>query len=172
MRPRWEERILSGLACLVIAMMLAIVAQVGLSVLDINPVIAFDDPLPVLGRAVTLNSLLDFQWHLLAVVALLPAWLLWRRDRHVRVDFLYQRATDKTRRLIDTVGNLVFAVPFLALSIDAAWGFAMRAYATGEGSRNDGLNDLFLIKLTLPLGLALLAVVVVIDLARYVRGRI
>ncbi|MCB2099855.1 MAG: TRAP transporter small permease subunit [Rhodobacterales bacterium] len=158
--------LLTLFAGLVIVLMLAIVAQVVCSQLDINPLATFERALPVLGKAVTLNSLLDLQWHLLAIVALLPAGLVWWHDKHVRVDFIYLRLSTGGRRWVDLVGTLVFTVPFLALGLPAAWDFTRRAFVSGEGSRSGGLNDLFLIKAVLPLGLAVLAAVVVVDLIR------
>lgn len=162
-RRDWAEAVLSVFAVLVIILMLAIGAQVLFSVLDINPVLVFDADLPLLGSALTLNSLLDFQWHLLVVVALLPAGLVWLRDGHVRVDFIYANQSGRRKATIELVGHVVFTAPFLAMCVPAAWSFMMSAYRSGQGSANGGLNDLFLIKATLPLGLALLALVLVFD---------
>lgn len=155
--------VLNGFAVLVVVLMIAISAQVICSFLDINPLVKFDNQLPVLGGAVTLNSLLDFQWHLLAIIALLPAGIVWRLDRHVRVDFLYARHSDRRKAMVELAGHLLFTAPFLFLCLPAAWSFMMSAYASGQGSRNDGLNALFLIKSTLPLGLGLLAIMLVFD---------
>ncbi len=168
--PAWQDRVrdrvLSAFAVLVLLLMLAVGLQVACSALDINPLVRFQQELPVLGRAITLNSLLDLQWHLLAVIGLLPAWLVWLADRHIRVDFLYAGRSPRTRALIDLVGHAVFAAPFLLLCLPAAWDFPARAFRFGEGSANDGLNDLFLIKAVLPLGLAALCVVLIIDSVR------
>lgn len=161
---------LGALAVALLALMLAIVAQVVLSALDINPVLAFDGDLPLLGRAITLNSLLDAQWHLLVLAGLLPAGLVWLSDGHVRVDFLYQGRSPRTRARIDLLGNLLFAAPFLALALPAAWSFMRRAWTSDEAARNGGLNDLWLIKAVLPLGLALLALAVVIETLRLLRA--
>lgn len=156
-------------ALLVIAMMLAICAQVLLARLDVNPVVRFEDGVFLLGDAVTLNSLLDVQWHLLAAVALLPAALVFLRDGHVRVDFLYGRMPPRGRAAVDLAGHAALAGPFLFVSLPAAWSFAMTAWVRGEGSRNDGLNDLWLVKATLPLGLALLALALVVETVRLLR---
>jgi len=164
--PRWQQAVLTVFGSGVILLMLAIVFQVFCALFDINPITTFDDDLPLLGRAMTLNSLLDIQWHLLALIALLPASLVWLRDGHVRVDFLYARQTERRRAWIELIGHIAFTVPFLALSIPAAWTFMQQAYASGQGSRNDGLNDLFVIKAVLPIGLGLLAIVLLYDLIK------
>lgn len=164
------DRTIAASAVALIVLMLTIVAQVVFTALDVNPVAVFAGEIPLFGDAITLNSLLDFQWHLLVLTGLLPAGIVWLRDAHVRVDFLYEARTDKAKARIDLVGNLLFAAPFLALAIPAAIDFASRAWRADEGSRNGGLNDLWLIKFVLPLGLSLLALAVVRDLHRLVRN--
>lgn len=158
------------LAIALIAMMCAIVVQVVCSAFDINPILSFTSPLPLLGKAVTLNSLLDLQWHLLVVTGSIPAGIVWLSNKHVRVDFLYQNRSDRTRARIDLLGNLLFAVPFFALGLPAAWSFMTRAWSSDEGGRNGGLNDLWLIKAALPLGLGLLAVAILIETLRLIRA--
>ncbi|MDE9449240.1 TRAP transporter small permease subunit [Aliiroseovarius sp. Z3] len=161
---------MKALAIALIVMMCAIVVQVVASALDINPIVAFTTALPLLGKAITLNSLLDFQWHLLVMVGLIPAELVWLANKHVRVDFLYQNRSDRMQARIDLVGNLIFAVPFFALGLPAAWSFMTRAWTSDEGGRNGGLNDLWLIKAVLPLGLGLLALAILIETLRLIRA--
>ena len=91
-----SERSLTVLAAVLVLLMFAIVAQVLCSALDINPVWSTSTPVFLIGDAITLNSLLDFQWHLLVFVALLPAGILWIRDKHVRVDFIYSARSPVT----------------------------------------------------------------------------
>ena len=86
---KFGERAIAGLALALLVLMAAIVLQVICSALDVNPLAEFDTDLAVIGRAVSLNSLLDLQWHLLMIAGLLPAGLVWLKDAHVRVDFIY-----------------------------------------------------------------------------------
>ena len=171
MRGRLARVCTAALAIGVICLMVTIVLQVLFSALDVNPVARFGTVLPWVGDAVTLNSLLDVQWHLLVVTGLLPMGLVWLRNRHVRVDFLYNRGEPATRRWIDIVCNLFFAAPFFALVLPASWSFVIRAWTADEGSRNGGLNDLWLIKAVMPLGLGLLALAVAVETVRLVRTR-
>ncbi|WP_166486190.1 TRAP transporter small permease subunit [Jannaschia sp. CCS1] len=164
------DRAVTALAFALLVLMLAIVAQVLFSALDVNPVARFGTDLPLLGDAITLNSLLDFQWHLLVITGLVPAGLVWLLDRHVRVDFIYQARSTRAKARIDLLGNLVFAVPFLALAIPAAIDVLRRAWRSDEGSRNGGLNDLWLIKAVLPLGLTLLALAIALETIRLIRS--
>ncbi|WP_281968354.1 TRAP transporter small permease subunit [Roseovarius nanhaiticus] len=163
---RLERAVLNGFAVLLIVLMLAIAVQVVASFFDLNPLVMFDAPVAWLGRGITLNSLLDLQWHLLAIIALLPAGLVWLRDRHVRVDFLYDGYRPKLRYTVDLIGNLVFAAPFLIMAIPGSVSFWQRAWRAGEGSASGGLNDLWLIKAMLPLGLGLLAAAALIESLR------
>lgn len=100
----------------------------------------------------------------LVVIALVPAYLVWIEDRHVRVDFLYAKLTKRHKAMVEIVGHIFLTAPFLFLCTPAAWSFMMSAYTSGQGSRNDGLNDLFLVKAVLPFGLGLLLVVLLFDL--------
>lgn len=164
-----EKLSLSSLGLCLIVLMFGIVAQVVCSLFDVNPVAVFDRAYILVGDEITLNSLLDFQWHLLVIAGLFPAGLVWLMDRHVRVDFMYQRQSEKTQARINLAGNLVFAAPFFALVLPAAWTFVERAWTSDEGSRNAGINDLWLIKSILPLGLGLLALAVLIESLRLMR---
>ncbi|MEX0285633.1 MAG: TRAP transporter small permease subunit [Paracoccaceae bacterium] len=158
------------LAIAMVILMLAIVLQVLCSALDINPLASFDAGLPLLGDAITLNSLLDFQWHLLVLVGIVPVGLVWLSDKHVRVDFLYDTRSDRWKARLNLLGNLLFAAPFFFLILPASWNFMQRAWTSDEGSRNGGLNDLWLIKAVLPLGLALLLLAIALETYRLLRA--
>lgn len=171
---RIGDALLGAMAAGILLLAAAIAVQVAANAIDLNPLVAFDAARPVVGRAVTLNSLLDLQWHLLATIALLPAGLVWLRDRHVRVDVIQSRLPPRGRAAIDLAGNAVFAAPFLWFALPASWSFAAQAWRIDEGSANGGLVDLWLVKGVLPLGLALLAGAIsweCVRLARTLAGR-
>lgn len=164
-----ERRSIAVLAIALLLLMTTVVLQVAFSAADINPVLSFEQAYPFVGKAISLNSLLDFQWHLLVIAGLLPAGIVWSSDRHVRVDFLYQGCGERIKSRVNLAGNLIFAAPFLALALPASWNFLTRAWTSDEGSRNGGLNDLWLIKAVLPLGLGLLAIAILIETLRLLR---
>lgn len=166
---RLEARLLDACAFLVIFLMLCVSAQVFFNFLDISVLARFQTALPLLGTALTLNSLLELQWHLLAVIAFVPAGLVWLRDGHIRVDFLLCRMSSSQKQTVDIIGNILFAVPFLSMCIPASWAFAMRAFASAEASSNGGLADRYLVKGVVPFGLALLALAILIDLWKSLR---
>ncbi|MBG6142407.1 TRAP-type mannitol/chloroaromatic compound transport system permease small subunit [Labrenzia sp. EL_159] len=165
----FREVSLNILAAGVVVLMGAIVLQVVCSALDINPLASFQADIPLLGKAITLNSLLDFQWHILVIIGLVPAGLVWLQGTHVRVDFLYNPMTPQWKARIDLAGNLLFAVPFFFFMLPASTRFMLRAWTSDEASRNGGLNDLWLIKSILPVGLFLLALAVLVESLRLIR---
>ena len=165
-----SEFCLSVLAVCLIVLMIAIGLQVLFSAMDINPVTEFQTKLPLVDDAITLNSLLDFQWHLLVIIGLLPIGLVWLANKHVRVDFIFAKLGQKHQSHVDGLGNLLFAVPFFALIIPASWNFMLRAWSSDEGSRNGGLVDLWMIKAVLPLGLMLLAVAIAWETLRLLKA--
>ena len=167
---RFEHMCLSLLGGGLVILMCAIVAQVLCSALDVNPLLMFTEARLLVGDAVTLNTLLDLQWHLLVITGLLPAGLVWLMDRQVRVDFLYTGRGDKAKARINLIGNLLFAAPFFALVLPASWSFMMRAWSSDEGSRNGVLNNLWAIKAIIPLGLGLLALAIMIETIRMLRA--
>ncbi|WP_160314388.1 TRAP transporter small permease subunit [Candidatus Rhodobacter oscarellae] len=169
MQARVTDLGLRALSYALLVLMGLIVLQVLFSAVDLNPVATFQAAWPLLGKAITLNSLLDAQWHLLVIIGLMPAGLVWLMDRHVRVDFFYQRRALRWQARTNLLGNLAFAAPFFVMALQASWNFAARAWASDEGSRNAGLNDLWLIKAVLPIGLALLALAVLIETVRLIR---
>ncbi len=109
----WQHWMLTVFGGAVVMLMLAITLQVICALFDINPIMRFETDLPLLGQALTLNSLLDFQWHLLALIALMPAALVWLRDGHVRVDFLYAQQSQRRRAWTELIGHAVLTAPFL-----------------------------------------------------------
>jgi TRAP-type mannitol/chloroaromatic compound transport system permease small subunit len=168
---RWErfadERIVGQLcAVLVIALMLLINVQVIFGVIRVGQVVDFGRNVPLLGRGITTNTLIDMQWHLMVLISFLPMGLLVLRNGHVRVDVFYNRLSTRTRDGIDVAGHLLLTLPFLLLLLPATWRFTLHAYASGDGSSLGGLRDYYIIRSAVLAGMALLTVMVVIDLWR------
>lgn len=151
------------MAVLLLLLIGAISLQVICSAFSINPLLTLNGSLPFVGKAVSLNSLLDFQWHLLVIIGLIPASIVWLKDKHVRVDFFFAQRSENFRSIIDIAGNLIFALPFLWLIIPSCIDFAQRAWRSDEGSRNNGLEDLWAIKSVLLIGMSLLALAIIFE---------
>lgn len=54
---------------------------------------------------------------------------------HVRVDIIYEKLALRRRRIIDTIGTIVFAVPMVAILTQDAWKEAIRVFV--QGTRSD-----------------------------------
>jgi TRAP-type mannitol/chloroaromatic compound transport system permease small subunit len=88
--------------------------------------------------------------HALALL-LAAAWAL-KADAHVRVGVLYERATPRTRAIIDLLGTLLLLAPTMVLILWTSIPYAARAWATMEGSQETaGLPFVFLLKSSIPL---------------------
>ncbi|MFC0267218.1 TRAP transporter small permease subunit [Kushneria aurantia] len=169
---RWVLN-LCGLFLLLIAFVIG--AGVLMHLLGLSQLVKFDNPYWLLGRGITFNSLMGLQILLFTLAMMLAiAPVMWL-DRHVRVDVFHVRFSPRVRTAIELVGHLALGLPFFVLLSQPAYRFAERAYVTGERSTDGGLNDLYVIKAALPVGVALFVVVLVllvaIHLWRLVVGR-
>lgn len=141
-------------------LIIPIVFLVGLSVLaslfDIGKIAEWQNEILLFGSRLTSASLGDLQWHLFGLMLMLTIAGGLVTDSHVRVDFLRQGMSSRTKRIIDTIGHIIFLLPFCYVVVDHGWSSAERALRIGEGSDYDGLYDRFLIKSTIPIGFSLL----------------
>ena len=103
-------------------------------------------------------GLQEIEWHLISPIALLGMAYAVHHRADVRVDFLYDRFSPRTRAAVDvawglmTVGEGLF-IAWLAVP------YVLQSYDIGEGSPDPGgLPWRFALKAIIPLGFALLAV--------------
>jgi len=54
---------------------------------------------------------------------------------HVRVDIIYEKLSMRRKRIIDTIGTIVFALPMIAIMTQDAWEEAYRVFV--QGTRSD-----------------------------------
>lgn len=104
------------------------------------------------------NSWLEIQWYLFAAVVMLGGAHTLRVNEHVRVDLLYNFASDRTKLLIDIGGTLLFLLPISTLLILLSWSWFVESWALNEASSNVGGLMRWPIKLLLPVGFALMFV--------------
>jgi TRAP-type mannitol/chloroaromatic compound transport system permease small subunit len=98
----------------------------------------------------------EMEWHLFAVIFLLGAAYTLKHDRHVRVDIIYMRLTERQRAWINLIGTLLFLIPFSLLIIWSSKNFVINSFAIGESSPNPGgLPARYLLKACIPLGFIL-----------------
>ncbi len=109
--------------------------------------------------SIGLIQLEELQWHLYALGFLTGLVACTTRDRHVRVDVLRERMSQRTRDWVDLYGILLLQLPFLVLVFWSALPFAADSFAVGERSASaGGLPFRWLLKSVLPLSFVLLGV--------------
>ncbi|MGX1096480.1 TRAP transporter small permease subunit [Amorphus sp. MBR-141] len=124
----------------------------------INQIASWSQPLPLLGDALTVNTLLDLQWSIFALVVLFGGVYALRDDQHVSVDFLSAGFSPRTRLIIRTIGDLVLLVPFTVIIVWFGTRFALSSFASGESSTYGGLMDRWMVKACVPIAFAMLGI--------------
>lgn len=107
--------------------------------------------------SVSSNALLEVQWYLFAAVFMLGAGYAFLKNAHVRIDFLSNRLSPRTRNIIDVVGIVVFLFPLCYMLVVLSWPLFANAWHSGEMSQNAGGLIRWPMYLLVPLGFALLA---------------
>ncbi len=105
---------------------------------------------------VSSNAFLEVQWYLFSAVFLLSAGYVFLKNAHVRIDFLANRFSPRTRNWIDIAGILLFLIPLCLALIDMAWPLFVNAWKSGEMSQNAGGLIRWPAYLLVPAGFALL----------------
>jgi TRAP-type mannitol/chloroaromatic compound transport system permease small subunit len=71
----------------------------------------------ITGRAVSQNQVTEVQWYLFSLLFFFSFAYILKHGVNVRVDFLYAKWSPRRRALIDTLGTLLFLIPFCLLGI-------------------------------------------------------
>ena len=143
-------------AWLLLPMALMVIAAVIFSQLNLSKLLQWEADLPLLGRQLTVISVVELQWHLFGIFVLIGgSWVL-QQDRHIRVDLFYARFSPLWRNTVNLVGDLAFLLPFCAVIFWFSLAMVQRSYLAGEGSDYDALMDRYLIKSILPLAFGFL----------------
>lgn len=103
------------------------------------------------------NAYLEIQWYLFAACVMLGTAQVLRLNEHVRVDVIYGMYPSRTKVLVDLFGLSVFLLPVTLLVIYLSWPLLVSQFTSGERSSNAGGLIRWPVTLTLPLGMALLA---------------
>lgn len=100
----------------------------------------------------------EFEWHVLAVIALIAASYTLQQGEHVRVDVFYQHYSEKTKLWLDVLLPVLIVVPVGLFIAYMSLHFVEMSYAIREGSPDPGgLPDRWLLKAFVPIGFALVA---------------
>jgi TRAP-type mannitol/chloroaromatic compound transport system permease small subunit len=116
------------------------------------------------------NTLGEAQWYMFAGMVMFGAAHTLRMNEHVRVDVIYGSVGERTRLWIDLLGGIFFLLPMCLLMIHFTWPWFLEAYYGGETSANAGGLLRWPVKLTLPLGFALVALQGVSEIIKCLAG--
>jgi len=93
-----------------------------------------------------------------SLVFLLGAGFTLQQGGHVRVDIFYRRFNHRTQAWIDSVGAIVFLLPFCGFLFFISWDFVATAWRNLETSTEPGgIPAVFLLKTLIPVAAATLA---------------
>ncbi|MDD2463592.1 MAG: TRAP transporter small permease subunit [Desulfobulbus sp.] len=99
----------------------------------------------------------EMEWHLFSIVILYGVSVALLDEGHVRVDFLYDRYSPKTKAVINIIGTVFFLVPLACLVLFGSFDFVKDSYQIKEISENPGgLPYRFAIKAMIPVSFGVL----------------
>ena len=90
--------------------------------------------------------------YLHALVFMLGAAYTLKHDGHVRVDIFYRRLGRRGQAWVNSVGSILFLLPFCAFVVGISWPFVTESWRVLEGSQDPGgIHGVFLLKTLIPL---------------------
>ena len=99
----------------------------------------------------------EMEWHLFSIVILFGVSVALLDEGHVRVDFLYDRYTEKSKAIINIIGTILFLLPLALLILFGSFDFVKDAYDINEISEDPGgLPFRWVIKGMIPLAFLVL----------------
>jgi len=99
----------------------------------------------------------EMEWHLFSVVILFGVSVALLDEGHVRVDFLYDRYSEKSKAMINIIGTILFLLPLALLILFGSFDFVKDAYDINEISEDPGgLPFRWVIKGMIPLAFLML----------------
>jgi TRAP-type mannitol/chloroaromatic compound transport system permease small subunit len=105
----------------------------------------------------TLIWVLEVEIYLFSIIFLFGSAYAFQKEKHVRVDILYQKMSTRWQAAIDIIGALFFLLPWCAIIIWVSYNYAYMSWLIGEKSAQPGgLPALYLLKFCLSLGFILL----------------
>jgi TRAP-type mannitol/chloroaromatic compound transport system permease small subunit len=113
------------------------------------------------------TQLQELEWHLHTVLFMFCLGYAYIKGAHVRIDLVRERLGPRTRAVIEIIGIVFLLLPFCALIITYGIDFVAASFSQHEGSASGGgLGHRWIIKATLPAGIALLALSGIASLLR------
>lgn len=111
--------------------------------------------------------MIDLEWQIFATLFLLGGSYTLLADRHVRVDLIYERLSSRGKAVVDTVGTMIFLLPWCGVMLWTASDYTWNSWAIGEGSPDpNGLPARYIIKAVMWLAFLLLLLASIVKLAK------
>ena len=116
-------------------------------------------------------SLYELEWHVFAVIFLLGSVYTLHIGEHVRVDVFYNKFSERNKKLVNLLGNLIFLIPFGIVISYTSIPFVKDSYNILESSPDPGgLPFRFLIKSVITVSFFLLSFVGIIKIINSLKG--
>ncbi len=93
----------------------------------------------------------EMEWHLFSIIILFGVSVALKDEGHVRVDFLYEKYSVRTKAMINILGTVFFLLPLALLIASGSFEFVMDSYRINEISEDPGgLTHRWIIKAMIP----------------------
>lgn len=115
-------------------------------------------------------ALQDSVTYMHATVFLLAAAYTLKQDGHVRVDIFYRQFSPNTKAWINSLGQILFLLPFSFYWLIVSWPFVETSWRIHEVSPNPGgIPAVFLLKSLIPMAALLLILQGIAELLRNIK---
>jgi TRAP-type mannitol/chloroaromatic compound transport system permease small subunit len=112
------------------------------------------------------NAWLEIQWYMFGAMFLLAAGYALKHGEHVRVDVFYSKMSPRTQAWVDVVGTVLFLMPMAVIIAWLSIPMVVNSYHIQEHSSDAGGLLRWPIKITIPIGFALLGLQGVADIIK------
>ena len=103
------------------------------------------------------TKLQEMEWHLHTALFLLVLGYAYLKDSHVRIEIVREKYSMLIKSIFETLGILVFLIPYTILVIFYGIDFVIRSFNLNEvSSALTGLSHRWIIKFFIPFGMLLL----------------
>ena len=103
------------------------------------------------------TKLQEMEWHLHTSLFLLVLGYAYLKDAHVRIEIIREKYSLKVKAILETIGILIFLIPYTLLVIYFGIDFVQRSFSMNEvSSALTGLSHRWIIKSFIPIGMLLL----------------
>ena len=103
------------------------------------------------------TKLQEMEWHLHAALFLLVLGYAYLKNAHVRIEIVRDKYSTFTKVIFETIGILIFLIPYTCLVIYYGIDFVNRSFNMNEvSSALTGLSHRWIIKSFIPIGMILL----------------